>query len=539
MKKIKYFISFVILFTGISFSQTYQNVMIDNSGAPEEPSICINPKNTNLMVAGANINFFYWSSNAGYNWTKGTLSDNLNGVWGDPAMQVDTMGNFYFFHLSNPSSGGHWIDRIVCAKSTNNGVSYGNPGTYMGLNPNNRAQQDKAWSGVDWTHGPHGNWIYVTWTQFDSYNSTQPNDSSRILFSRSSNSGANWLDPPIRLNALSGDCLDMDNTMEGAVPAVGPNGEIYVGWAGPKVLNSQYGIYFQKSTDGGNTWLPAPLYVCDQPGGWDYNISGIYRANGLPITCCDVSGGPYNGNIYINWTDEAAPSDHDVKMVRSTNGGLNWSAPVRVNDDPPGKEQFFTWMTIDQTTGYLYFVFYDRRNYSNTQTDVYMARSTNGGSTFTNFVVSSSPFTPTSSVFFGDYTNITAAHGIVRPIWARLQSGQLSIWTAIVYYPVAIKNPSNEVPGSYGLFQNYPNPFNPSTTIKFDIPSEGKSSVPVKLAVYDILGREISVLVNDDLAPGSYEYNWNASNYSSGVYFYMLKTGDNSFSETRKMVLSK
>lgn len=539
MKKYIYILSFLLSFYGILNAQTYLNVMVDNVGAPEEPSIAINPKNINQLVAGANIDFYYWSSNGGYNWTKGTLVDNISGVWGDPAMQVDTAGNFYFFHLSSPPSGGHWIDRIVCAKSTNAGVSYGNPGTFMGLNPNNRAQQDKAWSAVDWTHGARGNWIYVTWTQFDYYSSTAPNDSSRILFSRSSNGGLNWLDPPIRLNALSGDCLDMDNTMEGAVPAVGPNGVLYVGWAGPKVLSSQYGIYFQKSTDGGTTWLSSPTYVCDQPGGWDYNIPGINRCNGLPITCCDVSGGPYNGYIYINWTDSAGPSDHDVKMVRSTNGGLNWGTPIRVNDDPSGKEQFFSWMTIDQSTGYLYFVFYDRRNYTDNETDVYLARSTDGGTTFTNFKVSSSPFTPTSSTFFGDYTNITAANGSVRPIWARLQGGQLSVWTAIVDYPLPVKNPSNELPKSYSLSQNYPNPFNPSTKIRFDIPSGNLNSVPVKLVIYDILGREITVLVNEDLAPGTYEYEWNAMNYSSGVYFYTIKAGDNSFTETKKMVLSK
>jgi hypothetical protein len=226
-------------------------------------------------------------------------------------------------------------------------------------------------------------------------------------------------------------------------------------------------------------------------------------------------------------------------MVRSTNGGLNWGTPVRVNDDPAGKEQFFTWMTIDQSTGYLYFVFYDRRNYSDNQTDVYMARSTDGGSTFTNFKVSSSPFTPTSSTFFGDYTNVTAANGHVRPIWARLQSGTLSVWTAIVDNPLLVKNPSNELPKSYSLSQNYPNPFNPSTKIRFDIPSGNLNSVPVKLIVYDILGREITVLVNEDLAPGTYEFEWNATNYSSGVYFYTIKVGDNSFAETKKMVLSK
>jgi hypothetical protein len=142
-------------------------------------------------------------------------------------------------------------------------------------------------------------------------------------------------------------------------------------------------------------------------------------------------------------------------------------------------------------------------------------------------------------VFFGDYTNITSSHGSVRPIWARLQSGQLSIWTAILEEPLIIKSITSEIPKSYSLSQNYPNPFNPSTKLRFDIPESKGSPVQVKLLVYDILGRELAVLANEKLPPGTYEYEWNGSNYSSGVYFYTLTTGDNFFSETKKMILSK
>jgi hypothetical protein len=527
------FIILILALTNILYSQPFQNVQIDNTGSPEEPSICINPKNTNFVVAGANINSYYYSSNAGLNWTEGTLTGTYQ-VWGDPCMLVDTLGNFYFFHLVNGSS---FIDRMGCHKSTNNGVNY-LVNTYWQYNY--PRQQDKEWAAVDWTHGPRGNWIYVTWTQFDKYNSSQPNDSSRILFTRSTNGGLNWLDPATLISRKSGKCLDDDNTMEGAVPCTGPNGEIYVGWAGPKIINSQYGIFFNKSTDGGNTWLSSEVYVADQPGGWDYGINGIYRANGLPITCCDVSGGPYTGTIYINWTDEAGTNDHDVKLVKSTNGGLNWSAPVRVNNDPPGKEQFFTWMTIDQTTGDLYFVFYDRRNYSdNLTTDVYMARSTNGGTTFTNTLISSSPFVPNQSTFFGDYTNITAANGKIRPIWARLNNNSLSVWTAIIDFPVAVENQNNKIPESYTLAQNFPNPFNPTTTIKFTVPQNVKPFNHITLKVYDVLGKDIATLVNNELSPGTYKIDWNASQSASGVYFYKLTSGDGLFSQTKKMILSK
>jgi photosystem II stability/assembly factor-like uncharacterized protein len=101
----------------------------------------------------------------------------------------------------------------------------------------------------------------------------------------------------------------------------------------------------------------------------------------------------------------------------------------------------------------------------------------------------------------------------------------------------------NEIsPFSFYLSQNYPNPFNPDTKIKFDVPASnltlsGAKGLNVKLKIYDILGREIATLVNDKLSPGTYEVEWDASCYPSGVYFYKLITAD--FTETRKMVLVK
>jgi hypothetical protein len=92
---------------------------------------------------------------------------------------------------------------------------------------------------------------------------------------------------------------------------------------------------------------------------------------------------------------------------------------------------------------------------------------------------------------------------------------------------------SHNVPNSFYLSQNYPNPFNPSTSIKFDLPIASS----VKLTVYDILGRETASLVNEYLKAGSYEVNWNASDISSGIYFYKLVSSK--FTETKKMMLVK
>ena len=94
-------------------------------------------------------------------------------------------------------------------------------------------------------------------------------------------------------------------------------------------------------------------------------------------------------------------------------------------------------------------------------------------------------------------------------------------------------NENNSVQEIFYLNQNYPNPFNPATSIKFQI----GSSRFVKLAVYDILGKEVEILVNKKLNAGTYEINWNALNYPSGVYFYRL-TSDG-FSDTKRMLLIK
>jgi hypothetical protein len=112
--------------------------------------------------------------------------------------------------------------------------------------------------------------------------------------------------------------------------------------------------------------------------------------------------------------------------------------------------------------------------------------------------------------------------------------------------PIGIKPISTIIPKSYSLSQNYPNPFNPLTTIEFDIPNLSplyergvggflRQDGVVRLTVYDILGKQIELLVNQKLEPGSYRINFDGSSLSSGVYYYKLISGD--FAETKKMVL--
>lgn len=108
----------------------------------------------------------------------------------------------------------------------------------------------------------------MTWTQFDVYDSSNPKDSSFIMFSKSTDQGVTWSEPK-RISKYGGDCLDGDNTVEGAVPAFGKDNALVVTWTGPR------GLMMQRSIDEGKTWLPEERKIIDHPGGWDIKVPGF------------------------------------------------------------------------------------------------------------------------------------------------------------------------------------------------------------------------------------------------------------------------
>ncbi len=514
------FLSMILIAT-VTYSQHKNVTVFPQSTRPNEPAIAIDINNPQLMVAGSNLNLVAYSRNAGKTWKYKRLTSSY-GVWGDPMLLVDTNSNFYFFHLSQ-YPGPKWLDRIVCQKSLDMGKTW-NDGSFTELDGK---MHDKEWAVVD----RRTNIIYMTWTVFDKYQGGAK-DSSNILFTKSTDNGTTW-SKPMRINDRGGDCKDDDNTVEGAVPAIGPNGEIYVVWSGHNNL------YFDKSTDGGNTWLKNDMIIAKQYGGWKYDIPGLDRCNGLPIIDCDLSKGEHNGTLYINYSDQKfGLNDTDVWLLKSTDGGETWSKRIRVNDDKAGKQQFLNWFTIDQTNGYLYFVFYDRRNHPDKMTDVYMAVSKDGGKTFDNFKISEEAFAPTKSAFFGDYTNIAATNGTIRPIWSRMDTGRTTILTALII-PDSIGVSVEEESPIYTdfdpvLYQNYPNPFSGRTYVSFKL----RESSLVSLFLYNSRGQEVASILNNKQYPaGKFveTINGRKLNLKSGVYYYVLCT--NSSTITRKMII--
>jgi hypothetical protein len=508
-------------------SVLFSNINISQNSAPQnEPSVRISRKNPNRVVAAwrdfrygidptANRRVGYsLSVDSGLTWSVPVILDSslIPGETrnSDPVVGVDSAGNFYIgvIALDIVNSNG----MLVVYKSTDGGFTF--PLAYSATGSIGMGE-DKEYITTDLVPGsPFYNTVYFTWTRFSS--------GIRILCTKSTNGGVNW-STPVQVS-------DDVSQPQGSDPAVSLNGQLNVVWLSNTGTSS---IYYNKSTDGGNTFGTEMIISTGA------SPSLPNGASTFPSIAADISGGPRNGYLYTVFTDSRY-GDPDVFICRSTNNGNNWSAPERVNNDGigNGKLQYWPWISVNDN-GNIAVIWYDTRNTSdNTIVEAYLARSNDGGLTFTNELLSTQP-SPTSvpggNVRFGDYICIDYWKNKIVPVWTDERAGSynMEIYTALINTSVGITPSVNNVPDKFELLQNYPNPFNPTTNIKYQIPNNSY----VSLKVFDIIGKEITTLVNEKQSPGSYEVSFDGSNLPSGVYFYKLITGN--YSETRKMVLIK
>ncbi|MDP4220945.1 MAG: T9SS type A sorting domain-containing protein [Bacteroidota bacterium] len=479
----------------------------------EGVSILINPINPLQLAAGSDVNYFYYSSDQGQSWNGNGLNTSF-GDPGDPSLAADSKGNIYYSHLSDN------LDRIVVQKSTNGGSKYSD-GTFVGLSHSPRAQF-KEWIVSDLSStSPHKDALYLSWTEFDAYKTSQPRfDSSRILFSSSVDQGATW-STPIVVSDSDGDCADSSNTVEGARCTTGPNGEIYITWCGPS------GLLFDKSTDGGKTFGKDKILSAITPG-WLFNVSGIYRCNAFATPICDISSRKTRGNLYVVFSDKRnGENNSDVFLLRSTDGGSSWSVPLRVNDDTTQTEQFFPSAAIDQTTGFIYCLFYDRRDHiGRNLTEVYLARSIDGGLSFQNFRLNSNRFNPSNKIYLGDYTHIAASNTYVYPAWTEEKSNNdgitfsESIWTAIVIDTGALRAAVTEPasPNQADLSVSLsPNPTHTQLHITVNRSAELHGSLEIR----DVMGRSVMAVPMT-----SESMTMDVSHWASGVYYCIVECGD-------------
>jgi hypothetical protein len=386
---------------------------------PVEVSVAINPLNLNHVIAVSTqagrrgrgtSDYIYVSEDGGLTWRTTPAANPDHRVQGDDAV---TFGPDGVAHRSYISFTGIRTDRPLRAasgilvSSSRDGLNW-EPAVPVVDHINSvEPHEDKPYLIVDCSEkSPYRGNLYVSWTRFDVYGSKDPACKSHIYFARSLDGGRSFA-PIRRISDTPGDCQDSSNTVEGAVPAVGPAGEVYVAWAGPK------GLVFKKSTDGGWSFTPEQV-IAEISGGWDSAVPGLFRHNGLPVTGVDLSSGPHRGSVYVAWVDRRN-KDLDVFLTASRDGGKTWSQPARVNDDPKanGKDQLFAWMAVDPADGSINMLFYDRRDLEGTLTGVTLARSVDGGKTFVNHRLSQPPFRCYKDVFFGDYVGVAARGGRV------------------------------------------------------------------------------------------------------------------------------
>ncbi len=504
----------------------YPNVDICVNTAPQnEPSVKISHKNPNRVVAAwrdFRINYnpayrrvgYSYSADGGATWAPSLLLDSLllPGLLrnSDAAVTVDTAGNFYIttIALNNVNSN----TTLAVYKSTDGGATFPNAQILA-----QGYSEDKEMVTTDLVNGsPYKNNIYISWSRL--------NLSPDIRLIRSTNGGLNW-SATVNVSTTS-------TNGQGSDPAVGINGELYVTWTSYSYTTQ----YFNKSTDGGVTFGTPVTVAAGTGGNIPWSQGGTTQ---FPSIATDVSGGPRNGYIYIVWCD-GRNGDADCFLSRSTNLGVTWSSAVRINNDPVsnGKVQAWPWIAVNDS-GRIAVTFYDTRNTPDNNTiEAWLARSTNGGQTFMNEVISTqqSPTNkPNSDVRFGDYIGCDFWRGKIVPVWTDERAGgyDQSIYTGVIDLATGTGPVAGKLPDNFQLKQNYPNPFNPSTTIAFNTPKPEN----ISLIVYDINGQYAASIYDGMINAGVHYITWDGSKYASGVYFYKLTTG--SFSETKKMLMIK
>lgn len=403
----------------------FRNILLDEQRGTSpgacDPTVAINPRYPNNIIAGSHPDNVYFTKDAGKTWTKKKMTSAF-GISGDPAVVVDDKGTFFYLHISDPTSGQGGeetgrFDRIQIHKSADGGDTW-TEGESVGFNP--PKEQNRQRAAID----SRGN-LFVAWTQFDKDGDLEPECKTNVLLSMSKN-GKKWTEPAI-ISQNSGDCADDENTPAGAFPAVSVDGKVFVAWANMEK------ILLDRSFNGGEWWLSNDIAVGEQKGGWNLKIPGHNSSNGMPVLMSDHSKTQYRGSLYVVWADQRnGEKDTDIWFSRSHNFGDNWSLPTRVNNDARGKHQYMPSMAVDAATGYVYILYYDRRDHDDSRTDVYLAYSNDGGATFKNVKISEHPFVPQEEGFFGDSISVAAHKGTIVPIWTRMDNGKTSVWTAVI-----------------------------------------------------------------------------------------------------------
>ena len=395
-----------------------QNIVGD---AANEPSIALDRTDPNRITIGwrqfntVNSNFrqagYGFTTNGGQTWTfPGVIEP---GVFrSDPVLDSDADGNIYYNSLTNDPV--FMCDVFI----SNSGGSTWDGGTFA-------QGGDKQWMTIDKTGGPGIGHIYAFWSS--SFSVCSPG-----FFTRSTDGGGSYED-----------CITIPNNPFWGTLTVGPGGELYVGAS----IGSDFLV--AKSTNAQNsgeivTWDMAT--VVDLDGsitfGGGPNPGGLL---GQTLIAVDSSGGLYHGNIYLLCSVDrnSTPDPADVMFVRSTDGGVSWSSPIKINDDPgTSAYQWFGTMSV-APNGRIDVIWLDTRdNPGSINSALYYSNSKDGGSTWSLNERLSDYFDPhvgwPNQQKMGDYFDMVSDSSGAHLSWAATFNGEQDVYYSYITYTTGI-----------------------------------------------------------------------------------------------------
>lgn len=401
----------ICFFAFPSYGQVKNMMLADGKGMGVDgiaPSVTINPKNTKNIAAVSGPDLIIRTEDGGLTWSF----THVEPTAGVPSVIFDAKGDLYYFFPTKSKDDLVGFDQLNCQRSTDGGKTF-RPKAVVATGQ--AGSVSRIWTTVH----PKKQILYATWKQS---NTTDSGCSSDLYFSSSSN-GEKW-NKPIRISQKSGDC-DNDMMFSG-VAATNYEGRTYVAWPFKEL------IYMDRTYDG-SMFLSSDMPIFKQAGGAVQMIPGMKHVLAVPDLSMDVSASRAYGTLYLLFAEQSKGSDDtDIVLMKSRDHGDHWTAPLRVNKDEPGKQQFMPWLAVDPITGNVYIAYYDRRAYTDQQTDVYLAYSSDGGVSFTEMKISEKPFVPSPEVSLGDHINIAAHGGTVCVIWTRVDDGKASAWSTII-----------------------------------------------------------------------------------------------------------
>lgn len=500
------------------------NIVINNAATGTECAIIINRQSPTHLLAAVNPGFnlgsanphvMYKSSDGGLNWTSVPINTyfSTNYASWDPAFASDNQGRFYF-QISDSTFKMH---NLV---STDYGATWNTESTI--------SNSDKECIRTDnvLTSVYQGN-LYSSYTRLNGVGTK-----SYILLTQSSNHGVSWSQPADTLDSDLGGGMYCPVT--GSSVAIGPSGEVNVSWAGG--IPNQ--IHFKKSTDGATTWPSNPTIIDDNVLPETSFLTPIYNITTLEgawtSLACDVSGGPFNGNLYCAWAD-FRNSDADIYMGISTDGGSSWNVQ-RINDDLTNRNQVHPTVAVDPTSGWVYVAFMDGRDDLSGPKDTahyYLAFSNDGGLNFQNVRIGQNPSTQTLE---DDYYGLDVFSGNIHLIWAEAtRMDSVKIMTAALTQASleATSLKETQTLSEIVFYPPHPNPLISLITFDFRLPEK----TSVTLTITDMEGNEVASPIKDKIyAQGTHRLEFDKLPLSTGMYIVNIITPHERVSRTLSVV---